>query len=218
MRTQPQSFLRHPLSDAFANPAGVRVLRALVRHGGELSAPMLADRARLTRPSVLAALEHLAALGFVESIGSVRQRLHRFDKAHPLAPALVTLFAAESGRFDTIIEAIRAAAVKAGVAAAWLYGSVARGEDRPESDFDLAVVASADLDAEKSALREALRALETEWRFSASVVALDPADVCRLAQESDPWWQALLAEAVPLAGPDPATLAARLSVQQRGAA
>jgi predicted nucleotidyltransferase len=218
MLAQPQSFLRQPLSAVFANPASVRVLRALMRHGGELSAPMLAERSRLTRPSVLAALDHLSGLGLVESIGSVRQRLHRIDKGHPLAAGLSVLFAAEADRFDTIIEAIRRAAIEAGVAAAWLYGSVARGEDRPDSDLDIAMVASIDLDAEKSAFRDALRALEAEWRFSASVVALGPEDVRRLAQEGDPWWLALLAEAVPLAGPDPVTLAASLSVRQRGAA
>jgi predicted nucleotidyltransferase len=219
MRTQPQSFLRQPLSAVFETPANVRVLRALARHGGELSAPMLAERSRLTRPSVLAALGQLAALGLVESVGSVRQRLHRIDKAHPLMPALSALFTTEAERFDAIIEAVRAAAAKAGVAAAWLYGSVSRGEDRPDSDLDLAVVlSSGDVDAEKSALRAALRALEDEWRFSASVVALDLEDIRRLAQEGDPWWQALLAEAVPLIGPDPAGLAARLSAPRRGAA
>jgi len=218
MRTEPQSFLRHPLSAVYANPANVRVLRALARHGGELSAPMLAERSRLTRPSVLAALDHLAALGFVESIGSVRQRLHRIDRAHPLAPTLSALFAAEADRFDRIIEGIRAAAAKVGVAAAWLYGSVARGEDGADSDLDLAVVASRDLGVEKAALRDALRALEGEWRFSASVVALDAADIRRLVREDDPWWRSLLADAVPLVGPDPATLAGRLSAPKRGAA
>ena len=218
MRTQAQSFLRQPLSAVFANPAGVRVLRALAQHGGELSAPMLAERSRLTRPSVLAALDHLAALGLVESVGSVRQRLHRIDQGHPLAPSLSALFAAEAGRFDAIFEAVRAAAGEAGVAAAWLYGSVARGDDRPDSDLDLAMVASADLNAEKTALRAALRMLEDEWRLTVSVVALDAEDVGRLSQEGDPWWRALLAEAVPLVGPDPQTLASTLSARRRGAA
>lgn len=218
MRTQPQSFLRQPLSAVFANAASARVLRVLAQHGGELSAPMLAQRSRLTRPSVLAALDHLAALGFVDSIGSVRQRLHRIDNRHPLAPAISALFAAEADRFDRIIEAVQAAATESGVAAAWLYGSVARGEDRPGSDIDIAIVASTDLATEKMAVRDALRAFEGELRFSASVVALDAADIRRLAQEGDPWWRALLAEAVPLVGPDPQTLAASLSARQRGAA
>jgi predicted nucleotidyltransferase len=218
MRTQPQSFLRQPLSAVFANPASVRVLRALAQHGGELSAPMLAERSRLSRPSVLAALEHLAGLGFVDSIGSVRQKLHRIDKANPLAPALFALFAAEADRFDTIIKAISVAAANAGVAAAWLYGSVARGADRPDSDLDIAFVASTDLDAEKAAFRDALRVLEEEWRFAASVVALGPEDVRRLVLEDDPWWHGLTTEAVPLAGPDPRSFVANLSVRRRGAA
>ncbi|MEI9983717.1 MAG: nucleotidyltransferase domain-containing protein [Aliidongia sp.] len=215
MRTHPQSFLRQPFSALFANPANVRVLRTLIRHGGELSAPMLADRSKLTKPSVLAALDYLAELGFVDSIGSVRQRLHRIDSRHPLVPALAALFAAEDHRFETIIEAIRAAAAQAGVVAAWLYGSVARGEDRPDSDLDIAIVTSASV---KAKLRDALRGLEDEWRVSVSLVELVADDILRLARDNDPWWVGMIKDAVPLVGPDPASLAASLPPKQRGAA
>src|SRR5579872_2353215 len=129
MRTTPQSFLRQPLSAVLAGPAAVRVLRVLARHGGELSAALLATRTRLTKPSVLASLHHLAAMGYVEALGSSRQSLYRIDHRHPLVPSIIALFTAEDDRFQTIIAAVRAAAIAAEATAAWLYGSVARGED-----------------------------------------------------------------------------------------
>src|SRR5579859_3479281 len=180
MRISPQSFLRQPLSAVFANPANVRILRALVRHGGELSAPLLAELSRMTKPSVLGALECLGALGYVESVGSGRQRLHRIDDRQPLLPALAALFAAEDRRFESVIESVRAAAVAAGATAGWLYGSVARGEDRPDSDLDVAIFASCDAGSAKMKMREALREAEDRLRFTASVLGLGTPDILRL--------------------------------------
>jgi predicted nucleotidyltransferase len=214
MRTVPQSFLRQPLSAVLANPANVRVLRELSRHGGELSATTLAQRSKLTKPSVLASLDHLAGLGYVEPLGTLRQRLYRIDSKHPLVPALSDLFSAEDQRFQSIIEAIRAAAIDAGATAAWLYGSVARGEDRPDSDVDVALVASGNAGSAKAKMREALRGREDTLRFSASVLGLDADDIVRLAAENDPWWVAVVEDTFPLVGPDPLSLASRLSAQK----
>ena len=209
MRTAAQSFLRHPLSAVFANPANVRVLRELSRHGGELSATMLVERTRLSKPSVLAALAHLSGLGYIESLGSHRQRLHRIDSKHPLASSISSLFLTEDHRFQAIIEAIRKAATEAGAAAAWLYGSVARAEDRPDSDVDVALVSTRNAGAAKGKMRDALREVEGALRFSTSVVSVDTDDIRRLVRERDPWWVAMVKDAMPLVGPDPVSLAAR---------
>lgn len=216
MRAAPQSFLRQPLSSVLAHPANVRVLRELAQHGGELSATMLVDRTKLSRPSVLAALEMLSQHGYVDALGSPHLRLYRLDTKHPLVPILSQLFAAEEARFDAVLDAIRAAANDVGVAAAWLYGSVAKGEDRPGSDVDIVVVdGSGDSEVMTAKVREALREKEDALRFSASVVGVDHADVMRLARENDPWWANVVRDAVPLLGPDPVSLMSRLSVKKR---
>ncbi|GIK96234.1 MAG: hypothetical protein BroJett029_04430 [Alphaproteobacteria bacterium] len=214
MRAIPQSFLRQPLSAVFANPANVRVLRELARHGGELSATTLAQRCTLTKPSVLASLEHLTKLGYVEPLGTQRQRLYRVDAKHPLTGVISDLFSAEDQRFHSIVEAVRTAAIDAGATAAWLYGSVARREDRPDSDVDVVLVASGDVGAAKEKMSEALRDREDALRFSASVVELDADDVVRLAADEDPWWVTMVKDAVSLVGPEPLSLASRLSAQK----
>jgi predicted nucleotidyltransferase len=218
MRATPQSFLRQPLSVVLANSANVRVLRELTRHGGELSATTLTERSKLTKPSVLASLDHLAGLGYVEVLGSLHQRLYRIVAKHPLIPALSALFTAEDHRFQSIIEAIRTAAIGAGATAAWLYGSVARGEDRPGSDLDVALVFPGNAGSAKAKLRETLREREDALHFSISVLGFDADDIVRLSDENDPWWVEMAKDAVPLVGPDPIALASRLSVKQQGAA
>lgn len=219
MRATPQSFLRQPLSSVLAYPGNVRVLRELAQHGGELSATTLVDSTKLTRPSVLAALEQLAQQGYVEALGSSRLRLYRINHRHPLVPVLSALFAAEHERFHAVMDAIRAAADDAGVTAAWLYGSVARGEDGPDSDVDVVVVdASGNARSATAKVREALHEKQDTLRFSASVVGLDRADIVRLASENDPWWVDIAKDAVPLVGPDPVSLASRLSTKKRRSA
>src|SRR5262249_2241159 len=145
---------------------------------------MLVDRTKLSKPSVLAALVLLVLQGYAEALGSSRQRLYRLDARHPLAPALSALFAAEEGRFNAVLDAIGAAASDAGATAAWLYGSVATGQDGPHSDVDVVVVAgSEDCEAVAMKVRDRLRETGDRLRFSAAVVCLASTDVMRLARE-----------------------------------
>jgi predicted nucleotidyltransferase len=218
VRSRSQSFLRQPLSAVFGQGSDVRVLRELSRHGGELTVSALVERTKLTRPSVLATLAALTSQGLVEALGA-SHRLYRFDHSHPLAPALSALFAAEDERFRGIIQSLRTAAVDAGADAAWLYGSVARGEDRPDSDIDVAAVsAPGRAESTKARLRELLRDTEDRLRFSASVIVLEPGDIPRLAAGNDPWWCRMIQETTPLVGLDPTAMLARISANMRGVA
>jgi DNA-binding transcriptional ArsR family regulator len=212
MRPTSQSFLRHPFSTVFAHGSDVRVLRELVKHGGELPVSALLDRTKLTRPSVLATLDRLTDLGYVEALGAAH-RLYRIDHGHPLAPAISALFAAEEQRFRNIIDCLRNAAADAGAVAAWLYGSVSRGLDGPYSDIDAVFVDGlGDIESMKAKLREALREPQDRLRFTASIIVLNASDIIRLAENNDPWWRTMIQDATPLAGPDPAATIARLRV------
>ena len=231
-----QSVFRHPLTAALAGEGAVRLLRELAGHGGPLSPRALADRTGLTVQGARRALKRLEAVGVAVAVGSVDRRLYQLNPAHPLAPALAALFAAEAARVDAVYDGVRAALAGAPlpVLAAWTYGSVARGEDTAVSDLDVAVVfdvadaaerasrraagpaddrrdagANTSVEAAVGALREALAPLEQTQHVTLSLVGLSRDDVRRLGA-GDPWWAGAARDAVPLAGPAPSALAARL--------
>ena len=212
-RSNPQSTLRYPLTRILGVDGNVRVLRELLAHGGELSAPALVVRSGLAQSSCREALIDLEAMKIVETIGSGRARLFRIANRHPLAGVLGALFQAEDLRFEAVLAAVRAAAARCGpgVVAVWLYGSVARGQDRVASDVDLAVVAENDaLRRVEETMRDELSGSEEELAFSASVLALDEGDVTRLADANDPWWASVARDAKPVVGDRPDALLARL--------
>ena len=206
-RSRPQSALRYPLTDMLGAEANVRVLRELVRHGGEIATPSLILRTGLAQSSVREALVGLQSMQIVEALGSGRSQLFRLRSKHPLAPAVANLFDAEETRFEAVLASVRSAAAKS-VIAAWLYGSVARGEDRPDSDLDVAVVADyGRLHSVEERMREALSSAGESLAFRSSVVVIDTRDVQRLTKERDPWWQTAIRDSIPIVGERPEMLA-----------
>lgn len=204
MKPASQSFLRYPLNLVFDSPANIRVLRALARHGGVLSASTLADFTKMTKPSVLSALRQLIETGTVEALGADRQRLYRFGEGSRLGAALNALFTAENDRYLEVAEAVRISAEKAGAEAAWIYGSVARDDDRPGSDIDVAAACPPGRVYEvTTAMRDELSSAGWRLGFTASVIGTDADEVERLARESDPWWLAVKRDAIVVMGPAP---------------
>lgn len=210
------SALWHPLTTILGAKANVRVLRALFGHGAELAAPALVRQTGLAQSSVREALIGLELLGIVRALGQGRVRLYRIERAHPLAAPLEALFQAEEERYQAITEAIRNAVREFGdcVLAAWLYGSVARGEDGPTSDVDIAVVIKADeVSRVADGIRERLMDAEDRLLFHPSIVPIDEDDVRRLDREADPWWRDILRDGIALIGPRPADFLRLLRVR-----
>lgn len=213
-RATHQSAQRYPLTSILGTDAGVRLVRELSRHGGQLSAPDLGRRTCLAKASVARGLHVLEGAGIVETAGTGRSLLYRLSPHHPLAPALSALFEAEERRFQAILDSAKGAAESAGpgLLALWLFGSVARGEDRTDGDLDLALVAEPDaLPGSTDAVRDDLVAPSEKMGFRFSVVALGTDDVVRLAAERDPWWLGVIRDAVPLIGRRPEDLASALT-------
>ena len=114
----------------------------LAEHGGALSPTTIASRARITRQSAWNALARLRKLNVIEDVGQGRGTSYRLSAQHPLVPGLRALIEMEARRVERLFAAVRetAARMKPKPIAVWLYGSVARSEDRPGSDFDLAIL------------------------------------------------------------------------------
>jgi predicted nucleotidyltransferase len=196
----------------------VRLLRELSRHGGQLSAPALVRVTGLAKGSVSSGLATLEMTGLISVAGSGRAHLYCLRSDHPLRATLDALFLAEERRFDAIKEAILAVAHDRGpgLLAVWLDSSLARGEDGPDSDADMALVAKADA-CEKvaEAFRDRLLNPASVFGFTPSIVGLDPDDIDRLANERDPWWLAVKRDAKALAGPLPTDLLTQIRRKDR---
>lgn len=203
----PQSVLFQPLDPILGRLSHVRVLRALALHGGGLTPAELARRTDLSRRGVWNAIEALDAVGVVEPVGTGHSVPFRLRPDHPLGPILRRLFEDEANRADAVLSAIRSAAerLEPRPAAVWLFGSVARGEDRVASDVDLALIAGSDADARASAaeLRERLAIVAEQWMIQPSVISLSRPQVEKLREEEAPFWKRLVEDAVPLLGPAP---------------
>lgn len=205
-----RSHLRFPLNRLLANGGAVRVLRVLCLHGGPLGTSQIAQESGMTPQGTRMALETLLGLQIVTAIGQGRANLYEFDLRHPLASALKNLFVAEKENWEHLLQALRSIVGKSrAVVAAWYYGSVARGEDLPRSDFDMAVVVDGDVEATVDALREALHALEASMAVTFSVVGVALADVPGMARDNA-WWQELARDAKIIKGMPPDRLAQRL--------
>jgi predicted nucleotidyltransferase len=218
-RSAAQSAQRYPLTEMLGSEANVRLLRELSRYGGQLSAPDLVSRTGLAKATVRIGLMSLERAGVVSVAGSGRAHLYAVQARHPLYAALDSLFEAEERRFEAVLQVIREAAHGCGpeLVAAWLYGSVARGEDRLGGDLDIAVVASEDaLEMTLAAMRGALRPAGEAFGFAPSVVGLGTNDVARLAGTQDPWWAEIVRDAFVLDGPRPDELARLSRVVSKG--
>jgi len=118
------------------------------------------------------------------------------------------MFILEHERVQATLAALRSVAgeIKPAPAAAWLYGSVARGDDTPESDMDIALIVRREEDVERvtDALREGLHALSEAEMITFSVVGLSLRDVARLGSSRDPFWKDIARDAIVLMGLRPA--------------
>jgi DNA-binding transcriptional ArsR family regulator len=214
MRTPsvPESFLRHPTSTLLATPGSVRVLRELLASDRPLPVSALAERTGLSAQAIRNTLGELGRGGVVEELGGGRGRLYRPDVSHPLYLPLGALFQAEAERFATIVDGLGTALenltpVPLG---AWIYGAVARGEDVPDSDVEVALVAAdEEVETPVTRLREMINPLQDVQRIWISIVGLAPSDVRRLAPK-DRWWQSATKPHLHIFGTAPDELAEEL--------
>ena len=204
-----QSFLRFPLTRLLASGGHVRVLRALLNHGGAQSAAQLASDCAMTPRGVRNTLDALVAQGVVKVLGPASGRLFAPALDQPLVSALAQLFEAERQHWQRLQEHLRdGLAVEEQIRSAWLYGSVARGTDEPRSDMDIALVLADDsVDASRQ-VRDAMQVLGDRLGVHISPVVLTPSELAKLSP-SNHWWSEVSRDAKVLKGVAPAKEAAR---------
>lgn len=206
------SFARQPLDKILSSGGSVRIMRALLVHGSYLSVPRVAKDTRMAANGVRDVLTALEMAGVVESTGSARARLFRAISNHPIVASLGALFEAERARFEDIMASFKDVVADSRISAAWLFGSVARTEDRIDSDWDVAIVV--DGDAVETArvadwVRGVIEEHERRLGFTASIVPFALSDIPQLASGGSPLWSGLLNDAQVIKGPEPRIFAER---------
>ena len=210
-----QSFVRFPLTRLLATGGHVRVLRALLGHGGAQSATQLASDCAMTARGVRNTLDALVAQGAVKVMGPAGARLFAPALDQPLVSALAALFEAERQHWQWLQERLRdGLAAEGRIRSAWLYGSVARGTDEPRSDLDVALVLADDSVDASIHVRDAMQVLGDRLGVHISPVVLGPSELARLPS-NDPWWSEMCRDAKVLKGIAPAREAARCAKAAR---
>ena len=126
------------LSALFTSGVRAKALRRLILAGDqEIGERSLAHEEKLPVGAMRRELDRLGGAGLVKTRLSRRRRFHRANTAHPYYPELKAFFLKASffeGKFRKLEEA------KARIKVAFIFGSVARGEEDEKSDVDLAIV------------------------------------------------------------------------------
>jgi len=118
---------------------------------------------RGSRYGLVLVLERLVAHGLVTAIPAARGSLYQLNCEHVLAP-VVELAVRARTEFETrLIDAV--GRLTPTPLSAAIYGSVARGESTPDSDVDLLIVTSDDIDPDDEAWVRQTDGLEREARL-----------------------------------------------------
>jgi predicted nucleotidyltransferase len=131
--------LHEPLANlTSANDAAA--LRVLSRTSAELTGRQVAKLAEGNAASIRNSLMRLVAVGLVQSRQEPHASYYSANRHHLLWPAIEVGLSARAHLEASLSQFVREHGE--GVATAALYGSVARGDSRPDSDIDLLVVFS----------------------------------------------------------------------------
>ncbi len=160
------------LEGLLGSKSRARLLAIFLTHPTEeFYAQRLTTTAQLAETSVRYELPRLERLGLLTSRREGREKRYRINDYHPLFPELKRIVYKTAGLGEALREAIGGVT---GVKAAFIYGSVAKGDERLTSDIDLFIVGKPDQTRLATALREAEGQLsrqvnlvimgEEEWR------------------------------------------------------
>ena len=199
--------LRHPLDSVLGSVTKVRLLRALLPLERPVSLREAARLAGVSPAAASGALDELAALQIVDRREATSQHLYTVNRANRLTDALAGLFAAEEERRETLMDALRSdvegGQPRPSVEAAALFGSAARGDDRPDSDLDLLVIAEGPGDEEAvwAHLVEVKERYRREFGVKLSPVVLTLERLRERARDGDPLIDNVVEDGIKLTGP-----------------
>jgi len=198
------------LRELFGGELRFRILRALFEEPGrEFHLRGLAAAAAVDSGNAHRMLKKLIQAGLCEQVANAPYPKYRARQDNPLYPELTRLFS----RGRDLINAIRgvASGLEGTVA---IYGSVARGEDLPQSDVDVLVIGPVSSIMAQAAFKPVARTYDRKINANA-ITAKDL--VSQLDAGSAFWRDVLSGPLITLKGEVPREVARRLrESRQRG--
>jgi predicted nucleotidyltransferase len=200
MRTRTGAF-RQPLDPVFAAPSHLAVCRALLDTAEGMSGRQVARQAGINHQTCAVALGRLEELGVVRRQGSGQSQLFQLSRENLLVrELLLPLLRKEREIFPRMIRRVGELAAGRCVRAL-VFGSVARGEERRESDLDLLLIADGPRGQASThrAANELRAVMAKEWglRMNAIVLTRRAMEVRR--QRRDPLIANILREGIEIA-------------------
>lgn len=177
-----------PLDELLGTRAKVTLLRALIRTRAELTGRELARQVGLDAKTCHAALQELAEQGVVELQRVGRAIIYRLNDKHALVQILlVPLFEREGALIEAYAKDL--VSLLGTPESLILFGSVARGEERPTSDVDLLFVTGGATAARKAAEGLDRAAVDLAARYGSvpQVLVYDRKAFQDLARKGDPF-------------------------------
>jgi len=176
--------LSAPLGDIASGARGA-LLQALTRLERPVTRRQLTATAGVNAGHGSSVIEGLISSGLVTEMLVGRASLVALNRDHLAAPGLVAL----AGLRGELIRRLRERMTEwPDLSGAWLFGSVARGQSRSDSDIDIAIVAT---DLESSDLHQRLTRLHAD-------VTTWTGNELQLVEHSPSSWVALRASRNPL--------------------
>jgi len=197
--------IHEPLGVLLGTRAKVDLLRVLTARGAPLSQRELARRAGVSLRGAQAALADFYALGIATRLQGGRDHLTLLNEQHALAPALTTLFSAEAELARGLRHAIAAAVAgdRNPPMGLYLFGSVARAEETPDSDVDVLVIAR-DVEHREQLMERSLTSVETlrtQYGVTMNPVAYTIREARRGWADGTALWAEIARDAVTIQGP-----------------
>ncbi len=162
LKPEIHGLLRRPLDRLFSVPANISVLRTLAGMN-QGTGREVARRAGIGAPAAHQALSRLQDVGLVQRTPAGSAYLFVLNREHYFWKQILEgMFEAEAG-FRKSLERMVAKAVGEPLVSAAIFGSVARGEEGPESDLDVVIIVEEVAQKEKASTH-LQNAFERVWK------------------------------------------------------
>ena len=197
-----------PLEAVIPGTTG-KVLGVLARTHAELPIRRVAQLGGVSRDRASIEIRRLVFLGIVSRREVAGASLVKLERTNAAAMALLALADARSTAISRLSELAKS--IEPAPASLALFGSFARGTDDAESDLDVLVVRSDDVEPDDQSWLDSFG----NWQDLAHVVVGNPVNVIETSRHELPalartrsLWRTIVDGAVTLAGEEPSRIAA----------